>query len=155
MKARPLPPMLTTDRVAGAALVLLALVVLWESRRLPLGSLRNPGPAYMPVALALALLGLGTLLVVLAGTARPLSSVGWSEWRHAAAILGVCVFAALALERLGFRVTIAVALAFLLRVVERKGSLFAAALSIAVAAGAFLLFDTLLRVPLPRGPLGL
>jgi len=30
--------MLTTDRVAGAALALLSLVVLWESRRLPLGS---------------------------------------------------------------------------------------------------------------------
>jgi hypothetical protein len=35
--------MLTTDRVAGAALVLLSLAVLLESRRLPLGSLRNPG----------------------------------------------------------------------------------------------------------------
>jgi hypothetical protein len=147
--------MLTTDRVAGAVLVLLALVVFWESRRLPLGSLRNPGPAYMPVVLALALLGFGALLVVLAGNARTLSSVDWSEWPHAVAILGICVFAALALERLGFRLTIAVALAFLLRVVERKGSIFSVALSIAVAAGAFLLFDTLLRVPLPRGPLGL
>jgi putative tricarboxylic transport membrane protein len=147
--------LVTTDRVAGAALVLLALVVIWESRRLPLGSLRNPGPAYMPVVLALVLLGFGSLLLVLAGNARAMACVGWHEWRHAAAIIGVCVFAALALERLGFRVTIAVALAFLLRVVERKGSIFSVGLSIAVAAGAFLLFDTLLRVPLPRGPLGL
>ena len=36
--------MLTTDRVAGGALALIALVVFWESRKLPLGSLRNPGP---------------------------------------------------------------------------------------------------------------
>lgn len=147
--------MLTTDRVAGAGLVVVALVFLWESRRLPLGSLRNPGPAFVPVALALTLAGFGALLIVLAGNARALSSVGWEEWPHAAAILGVCIFAALTLERLGFRVTIAVALAFLLRVVERRGSIFSAVLSIAVAAGAFLLFDTLLRVPLPRGPLGL
>jgi hypothetical protein len=109
----------------------------------------------MPVALALMLMGFGALLIVLAGNARTLSSVGWEEWPHAAAILGVCVFAALALERLGFRVTIALALAFLLRVVERKGSVFSATLAIAVAAGAFLVFDTLLRVPLPRGPFGL
>jgi len=94
---------LTTDRVAGGALVLLSLVVLWESRRLPLGSLRNPGPAYMPVVLAVVLLGFGALLVALAGKAPALSSVGWTEWRHAVAIFVVCAFAALALERLGFR----------------------------------------------------
>ena len=146
---------MTTDRVAGAALVALALVVFWESRALPLGSVRNPGPAYMPVVLALALLGFGALLLVLGKTTPAVSSVGWTEWRHAVAIFAVCAFAALALERLGFRVTIALALAFLLRVVERKGSIFSLALAIAFAAGAFLLFDTLLRVPLPRGPLGL
>ncbi len=53
---------MTTNRVAGAALVGLALVVFWASRGLPLGSLRNPGPAYLPVALALVLLGFGALL---------------------------------------------------------------------------------------------
>jgi putative tricarboxylic transport membrane protein len=147
--------MLTTDRVAGAALVLLSLAVLLESRRLPLGSLRNPGPAYMPVALAAVLLCLGALLVVCAGKAPALASVGWAEWRHAVAIFLVCAFAALALERIGFRLTIAFSLAFLLRVVERRGSVFAAVLSMAFAAGAFLLFDTFLRVPLPRGPFGL
>jgi hypothetical protein len=145
----------TTDRVAGAALVVLALAVFWESRALPLGSLRNPGPAYMPVALALVLLGFGALLVALGKGAPAVSSVGWTEWRHAVAIFVVCAFAALALERLGFRVTIALSLAFLLRVVERQGSIFSAVLSVAFAAGAFLLFDTFLRVPLPRGPLGL
>jgi hypothetical protein len=146
--------MLTTDRVAGAALVLLSLVVLLESRRLPLGSLRNPGPAYMPVVLAVVLLGFGALLVLLAGQAPALASLGWTEWRHAAAIFLVCVFAALALERLGFRVTIALSLAFLLGVVERKGFVLSAAVSLVFAAGAFFLFDTLLRVPLPRGLFG-
>jgi len=146
---------MTTDRVAGAALVLLALVVFWESRALPLGSLRNPGPAYMPVALALVLLGFGALLILLGKGTPAVSSVGWTEWQHAVAIFAVCAFAALALERLGFRVTIALSLAFLLRVVERKGVIFAVVLSVTFAAGAFLLFDTFLRVPLPRGPLGL
>ncbi len=84
--------MLTTDRVAGAVLALLALVVVWESRKLPLGSLSNPGPAYMPVVLATLLLACGVATVLFA---------------------------------------------------------------LALALGSFLLFDTLLRVVLPRGPLGL
>lgn len=49
--------MLTTDRVAGSALGLLALFVLWESRKLPRGSLRNPGPAYMPGVLGVRKVG--------------------------------------------------------------------------------------------------
>jgi putative tricarboxylic transport membrane protein len=146
---------LTTDRVAGAGLVLLALVVFWESRHLPLGSLRHPGPAYMPVALAVVLLCFGALLVVLAGKAPALSSVSWTEWRHAVAIFVVCAFAALALERLGFRTTVALSLGFLLLGVERRGVTFTVVFAVAFAGGAFFLFDTLLRVPLPRGPFGI
>ena len=147
--------MLTTDRVAGGALVLLAVFTLWESRLLPLGSLRNPGPAYMPVALAALLLVFGVLLVIVGGKAGKIATVGWSEWRHAVAIFAVCAFAAWALERLGYRATIAVSLGFLLGIVERKGIVFTVVFSLALALGTFLLFDTLLRVPLPRGPFGL
>jgi hypothetical protein len=147
--------MLTVDRTAGAALVLLALGVLFESRGLPVGSLRNPGPAYMPVVLALLLLGCGILLVVLGGRALPLAVAGWADWRYAAAILGSCVFAALALERIGYRLTIGLILAFLLGVVERRHPLVTVAFALALALGSFLLFATILRVPLPRGPLGI
>jgi Tripartite tricarboxylate transporter TctB family len=83
------------------------------------------------------------------------SRVGWGEWRHAVVILVVCAVAALALERLGFRITIAAAVGFLLGVVERRGAIFSVVFAVAFAGGTFLLFDTLLRVPLPRGPFGL
>jgi Tripartite tricarboxylate transporter TctB family len=110
----------------------------------------------VPVVLALVLLGFGALVFLLGGGNAPrLAAVGWSEWRHAVAIFLVCAFAALALERLGFRLTIALSLAFLLGVVERKGLAVTAAVSIVFAGAAFFLFDTLLRVPLPRGPFGL
>lgn len=147
--------MLTTDRVAGGALALLALIVLWESRRLPVGSLRNPGPAFTPILLALLLLLFGLLLAALGGRPGALAAVGWTEWRHAVAIFAVCAFAALALERLGYRATTALCLAFLVGGVERKGWLFTATFALALALGSFYLFDTLLRVPLPRGPFGL
>lgn len=146
---------MTTDRVAGVALIAVGLYVLWESRSLPLGTLHNPGPAYMPVVLALLLMLFGALTAATGGAAPRLASVAWSEWRHALLILFVCAFTALALERLGWRVTIAIALAFLLAVVERKRVLVAAVFALGLALGTFYLFDTLLRVPLPRGPFGL
>jgi Tripartite tricarboxylate transporter TctB family len=147
--------MLTTDRVAGGALALLALFVLVESRKLPLGSLRAPGPAYMPVGLALILLVFGIAVLVMGRQAPTVASVGWREWRHAAAIIGTCAFSALALERLGYRLTMTVGVILLVGLVERKGVVITLAFALALAFGSFLLFDTLLRVPLPRGPLGL
>jgi len=149
--------MLTTDRVAGVALAALALVVLFESWRLklPLGSLHNPGPSYMPVLLAVALFGFAILVAGVGGAATSVRAVGWAEWRHAAAILGTCAFAALALERLGYRLTMALSLAFLVGVVERKRVIATLVFAVTLAAGTYYLFDTLLRVPLPRGPFGL
>ena len=146
---------MTVDRVAGGALVLIGVVTIWESRVFPLGSLHRPGPAYMPVVLAALLILFGAAVFAMDARVRRLAEVGWPEWRHALAIFGTCAFAAWGLERLGYRLTMAVVAAFLLLVVERKGWALGLALTVAMAWGSFFVFDTLLRVPLPRGPFGL
>jgi hypothetical protein len=145
---------LTTDRVAGAALVLVALLALVDSRGLPLGTLRNPGPAYMPVVLAGGLLVLGAFIAATGGRAPRAGDVGWREWRHALAIVVVGAFAAWGLERLGYRLTILLALLTLLGLVERKRLIVTVLAALGLAFGTFHLFATLLRTPLPRGPLG-
>jgi len=147
--------MVTTDRVAGGALVLVGLVALWESRKLPLGTLHRPGPAYMPVVLALLLIAFGVALGILASRSGRFAEVGWHEWRHAVAIFGACAFAAWGLDRIGYRLTVAIVLFFLLFVLERRGLILTVVLTAAIAWGSFFLFDTVLRVPLPRGPFGL
>jgi tripartite tricarboxylate transporter TctB family protein len=143
-----------SERVSGVALALLAATVLEECwrLRLPLGTLANPGPAYVPVILALALLGAGVLIMTLGRDATTLGALGWHEWRHTLAILAGCGFVALALERLGYRLTMALACAFLLGVVERKGPVATLLFAVGMSAGTYFLFDTLLRVQLPRGP---
>ncbi|HEV8437675.1 MAG TPA: tripartite tricarboxylate transporter TctB family protein [Methylomirabilota bacterium] len=146
---------MTTDRVAGATLVLFGLVTIWESRAFPLGSLHRPGPAYMPVLLAVLLIVFGAAVFAMGARARRLGEVGWHEWRHAVAIFGACAFAAWSLERLGYRLTMAAVLGFLILLLERKGLLLGVALTVVIAWGSFYLFDTLLKVPLPRGPFGL
>jgi putative tricarboxylic transport membrane protein len=146
--------MLTTDRVAGGALVLFALVVIWESRSLPLGTFRQPGPAYIPVLLALLLLFLGVSLTLANGRARLCSSVTWREWRHAVAILAASLFSFLAIERLGYRLTVLLMLGFLVHIVEKRGWLMSVAFAFTLAFGSFFLFHSLLRVPLPYGPFG-
>ena len=146
---------MTVDRIAGVALVLFGLLTMWESRAFPLGSLHRPGPAYMPVLLASLLVLFGVAVAAMGGRARRPAEVGWPEWRHAVAIFAACAFAAGGLERLGYRITMALVVAFLLLVVERKGWALSLALTLVMAWGSFFVFDTLLRVPLPRGPFGL
>jgi hypothetical protein len=146
--------MLTTNRVSGSALVLFALLVIWESRQLPLGTFRLPGPAFVPVLLASLLVIFGLLLIVSARRVPLLSSLSWTEWRHALAILAMCAFAVFAIERFGYRFTVLVVLVFLLKLVERCGWVLSLAYSIALSFGSFYLFHSILRVPLPPGPFG-
>ena len=147
--------MLTTDRIGGSALCLLALLVMWESRTLPLGTWRQPGPAYFPVLLAALLLILGALVWAMGAGAAPVADVGWRETPRALLILAVSAFICLGLERLGYRLTMLAALLFLVWLVERKSLLAAAVFAFALSFGSYYLFDTLLRVPLPRGPFGI
>jgi hypothetical protein len=147
--------MLTIDRMAGATLSLFAAWVIRESQKLPLGTLRQPGPSFFPLLLALLLLIFGVAIAATGGRAQSFRSVGWKEVPHACGILAACIFSALALERLGYRLTVFLVLLFLLKVVERKGWLPTASFALALSFGSFYLFYTLLRVPLPIGPLGI
>jgi hypothetical protein len=146
--------MLTTDRVAGGALVLVGLVAVWESRQFPLGSIHRPGPAYMPTVLALLLIVFGVLVALMGARSQRVSEAGWHDWRHAIGIFAACAFSAWGLNPLGYRITVACVLVFLLLVLERRGILLTAVLTVGIVGGSFYLFDTLLRVPLPRGPFG-
>ena len=145
---------LTTDRAGGGGLALLALWVLWECRRLPLGSWREPGPGAVPAALALVALGLGVAIVALGGRATRVDAVDWTEARRALVVVAACAFLTLGLERLGYRLTVLATLLFLVGAVERRGAVTAVAFSAGVAWGSYFLFNTLLKVPLPLGPMG-
>ena len=145
---------MTTDRISGSVLVVFALLVIWESRHLPLGTFRQPGPAFVPILLAVLLVVFGVFVVLTGGRSLLLSSITWTEWRHALAILGASLFSVFAIERLGYRLTVLLVLSFLVKVVEKRGWVLSLAFAFTLSFGSFFLFYTLLRVPLPEGPLG-
>lgn len=147
--------MLSADRAAGGVLVLIGAVALWEGLRFPVGSLSRPGPAFLPAALSVLLILIGLVLIAAGGRGRRIAELGWHEGRHAVALLGVCVFVALTLERLGWRLTVTASLLFIMLVLERRGLVFGCVLTLIIALGSFYLFNDFLRVPLPRGPFGL
>ncbi|MBI4192931.1 MAG: tripartite tricarboxylate transporter TctB family protein [Betaproteobacteria bacterium] len=146
---------LRSDQISGVVLVLIALLVAWENRVFPLGSLAAPGPGYMPLLLAIALGAFG-LLVALRGGASPLlNTIDWTEGRRAIALLIACGVAVFVIERIGYRLTTIALLLFLLGVLERKRPLPAVLVALGFAFISYFIFATLLKVQLPRGPWGL
>lgn len=145
---------MTIDRVSGAFLVLVGLFVVWERRVLPLGTASRPGPGYVPLLLAVLLIILGLILIARGKQAKELRSVSWTEAPHALAILGCCVFVSLFMETIGYRLTLLLTLGFLFGYVERIKPWLTLVLTMGFSLGTFWLFDSLLRVPLPRGEWG-
>jgi putative tricarboxylic transport membrane protein len=149
------PGWLHSDRISGAVFVVIALLVTWENRAYPLGSLSAPGPGYMPLGLALALGAFG-LIVMLRGRASPLlNTIDWTEGRRAIVLLIACGVAAFALDHIGYRLTMIGLLVFMLGVVERKRPLATLLVAIGFAFISYYVFATLLKVQLPLGPWGL
>ncbi len=146
---------LTIDQVAGSVFAAFSLLVLWEARTISFGFLAEPGPGVVPTLLAVALLVCSIAVVIGGRSGKRAVSIQWTEWRHAVAILGTCAFMALAIEHLGYRLTILIALLVLVSIVEKKGWIAGVVFSGCFAFGTHYLFNTLLRVPLPQGAFGL
>ena len=147
---------LRSDRVAGLILALVGTVGAAEAiRQLPFGTLSQPGPAYAPFLVSVLLIVLG-LATAAGGRSSPsLSAIGWSELPHALRVIGGIAFAALAIERLGYRLTALALLLFYLGIAGRRPVGPTLAVAFGLAFGTHYLFVRLLKVPLPAGPLGL
>ncbi len=151
MTEEPVPAAggLRSDQVSGLLLLALALYVGWMNRAYPLGSLSEPGPGYVPLLLAIFMGAMGLLVAVCGGKSTPLAAMVWTEGGRALALLAACGVAVFALERLGYRITIAALLVFFLGVIERRKPWRVVVVGAGFSFATYYVFATLLRVPLP------
>lgn len=145
---------LRDDQASGAVLALAGAAIAWQSWQYPLGSVAAPGPGYLPFALGIALFACGALVAFAGGRSPALRWRRFDDGLKGLAILAGLAFAALVLERLGYRITIAVLLVYYLGVLERRPWVRTLVLTAVVALGSYYLFARWLRVPLPIGVFG-
>jgi len=148
--------------IAAAAILLgLAVFILFEVRKLPLGSLRAPQTAFFPSTLAVFLLLFSLAALVLA-VRQPESEAGPAPqkidaqgWLRIGAILTALVAFALALERIGYIPSTFILMILLLRAIEALKWRVVLSVALLTSLLSYFLFTQLLGVPLPAGALGL
>jgi hypothetical protein len=145
---------LRRDHVAGGAFILAGAAMFAVSGNLPFGTLASPGAGMLPKLMIGLMMAFGLVLLLRAGDSPPFADTVWSDLPHAVRVVAVAAAAVVLYEHAGFMVTMAALLFGLTFVVERKPLLPAAAFSIGVTTFAYVLFNTLLKSPLPRGILG-
>jgi hypothetical protein len=141
------------DHVAGGAFIVAGAFILALSGDLPFGTLASPGAGMLPKLVIALMLAFGLVLLLRAGGSPPFADIAWSDLPHAARVIAFAAAAVALYVPLGFLLTISLLLFGLVYVVERKPLLNAVLFSVGVTGIAYLLFSTLLKSPLPRGPL--
>jgi hypothetical protein len=142
---------LRRDHVAGGLFVVAGALILAVSGDLPFGTLASPGAGMLPTLVIVLMMAFGLILVLRAAESPPLAEIAWGDLPHAARVIAFAAAAVAIYTTLGFLVTISLLLFSLAFVVERRPFLHAAAFSLGVTGLAYLLFNTLLKAPLPRG----
>ncbi len=142
---------LRSDHVAGAAFIVLGIVVFAISGDLPFGRLSAPGAGMMPKLMAGLMMLFAAIIIFGAAASRPFAELDWSDRLHAVLVVIIAAAAIALYQRLGFLVTMALLVFTLLTVVERRGLLPAALYSVGLTVFAYWLFGIALKAPLERG----
>ncbi|MEI7806062.1 MAG: tripartite tricarboxylate transporter TctB family protein [Hyphomicrobiales bacterium] len=145
---------LRSDHVGGGAFVGFGVLVLALSGDLPTGQLSMPGAGFLPKLIAALTIIFGLALFFRARESEPLSTLGWSDGKHAALVIAITAAATALYTSLGFITTMMLMMIGLLVIVERRNVLRAALYSVCTVMVTYAVFVLVLKAPLLTGPLG-
>jgi hypothetical protein len=144
---------LRADHIAGGAFIALGIAVFVIGWDLPFGRISAPGAGMLPKLMAGFMILLAAGIFINGKSQEKFSDIPWSDWRHAALILGISAIAVTAYVKLGFLITMSLLVFALLTIVERKRLLPAAIYATSLTVFAYWLFSVILKSPLEHGVL--
>jgi len=151
------------DKAVPAFWVFLGLAISIWSATFPFGELKDPGPAFLPLACGILLTLLGLMMVFQVRTQKadfpmksfkPLFPQGSARNRVAFA-LGSMVLSTVLLNPLGFTPTVFLLILFLMRSIQPTQWRVALLYAFIYAVGSLIIFKILLQSQLPGGVLGI
>jgi len=151
---------LNNDQLSSTVWFGLGLAVCLGSLQYKLGTPASPGTGFMPFLTGVGICFFSGIGLIHA-TLRRKRGEGWVPllkgvvWKNAMIILISLLAYALLLKPLGFIITTAVFIAFLLRAIFPQRWSVVIACSILTALGSYLIFEVWLKAQLPKGALGM
>lgn len=151
---------MNNDQLSSTVWFILGLAVCLGSLQYKLGTPASPGTGFMSFLAGLAICffsGIG----LIHSTLRQRQGEGWVPllrgvlWKNALIILVSLLAYALLLVPLGFSLTTALFIGFLLRAIAPQRWSVVVACSLLTAAISYLLFEVWLKAQLPKGPFGI
>ena len=148
-----------SDRVSGSFWFLFCLFIIYESYRLGLGTVYQPGPGFLFFWTGIVVAIMALIVVLKSFGAQPAEEVkeaptGRRTTTKVVLVLISLFLYAVLMEYLGFFIVTLLLFIFLLGVIEKKKWWFAVLVSAAVTLFAYLIFETALQSQLPKGILG-
>ena len=146
------------DLASSIILLILSLVMLFEARKLDVGTLNMPKEGLLPVVLAILLFVLSLVLLArsIGGKKESVLSekeAGMWNLKRIGSILGLLGLAVL-FERLGYVISTFAFLLFLLGVIEKQKWWMVFTVASLSSLISYLMLGSLLDSPLPKGILG-
>ncbi len=147
------------DRKSSLVWLAFAGLICLESLRLPIGSLREPGPGFLPLVVGVLLGGLSGVCFLRAGVeASKQANVAWysrERWKNLVWILLALFAYAGVLDFLGFVVSTFLLLVFLFRFgITPQRWVWAVGGGAIASLSCYAVFELWLRTQLPKGILG-
>lgn len=141
------------EAITSLMFVLFAAVAVALSMKLPLGTALEPMPGLMPLVASVFLLVISLIQVVISlRNTEEFDSVGENWKRPAALVVGLFVYT-FALDPLGYIIATFCLSILIMKILEPEAWVEPILVSIGLTTFSYVLFDRLLDVNLPEGPL--
>jgi putative tricarboxylic transport membrane protein len=142
------------DAIVAAVALTLSVTTVYESSKLPFGTIHSPGPGFFPWWTGVLIVLLALVLLIQALTLRS-GAAGERPGRIAkvAALLIVLSAYTFLLDSLGYPLCTFLLVLFMLRAIDPQRWTVALGMAVISAVGSYVVFAVWLSVPLPRGPL--
>ncbi len=144
------------DRASGLFWLIFSVFISYQSYKLGLGTLHQPGPGFLFFWTGIVVAILSLTVVVRSfrkrspDEAKESVFAGWNVTKIVLVLLSLLLYGLL-MERLGFLIVTLLLFVFLLGVIEKKRWSFVVSVSLIVTAASYLVFEMALQSQLPKG----
>jgi len=146
--------MVRRDVVVAALALAFGVTALYESAKLPFGTVHSPGQGFFPWWISTVIFLLGLFLLFQALTSPSSVTRGESGRIAKVAVLLVILAAyTFLLEPLGYLLCTFLLVLFMLRAIDTQRWAIALGVAAITAVGSYVVFAIWLSIPLPRGPM--